>query len=65
MLGELSQLVDPIRLRVAGLVRVDADRDEHLLVQLCQLECRAGRVDAGAHRDDPLDTCRARPPDQR
>jgi hypothetical protein len=65
VLGELAELVDAIRLGVAGLVRVDADRGEDLLVQLGQLERGAARVDSGAHGDDPIDARRSRPPDQR
>ena len=65
VLGEVAQLADAIRLRVAGLVRVDAESGEHLLVELGQLERRSARVDAGAHGHDLLDADRACSPDQR
>ena len=65
VLGEVAQLVDAVRLRVAGLMRVDAERGEHLLVAVGQLERRSARVDAGAHGHDLLDADRACPADQR
>ncbi len=57
-LEELTQLADARGLGIAGLVRVDAERGEHLLVQLRELERRAARLDARADRDDPIDSRR-------
>ena len=65
VLREVAQILDAVCLRVAGLMRIDADRGEHLLVQFGELEGDAARVDAGAHGHDPLDARRARAPDER
>ena len=65
VLEQLAELVDPACLGIAGLVRVDPEGGEHLLVELGELERGPRRLDPRADGDDPVDAGRARAADQR
>ena len=58
VLEELTQLAETGGFTVAGLVRVDAECGEDLLVQVRELERRPARLDARSDRDDPVDSRR-------
>ena len=46
VLKQIAQLVDAVRLAPAGLVRVDAERRERLVMPLGERERRPARLDA-------------------
>jgi hypothetical protein len=52
---QLGKLVEPPRLRTAGLVRVNAERGEDAVLAFCDRERRAAGIDSRADCDDTLD----------
>ena len=64
MREQLAELVDALRLRRRGLMRIDAERRVDAVVRLGDRERSATRVDPGADRDDPRHAGLARPLDE-
>ena len=65
LVGEqLAQLVEPRRVGLGGLVRMDPERCEDAVVPLGDRERLAAGVEARADRDDPVDAGLARARDE-
>ena len=65
MVEKLAKLVDPFRLGIRRLMRVDAESREHTVVRIGERERGAAGLDPGSDRDDPRDSGFARPLDER